>query len=69
MSDFSGKFLIVKKETIFDKIRKSLNRLFFLEEEIMMEKLDKLEKTRTPKPKISEIVIPKEIRKENKNKN
>lgn len=66
MSDFSGKFLVVRKETIFDKIRKNLNRIFFLEEEIMMEKLDVLEKTRTPKPKLSEIVIPKEIGKRNK---
>ena len=66
MSDFSGKFLVIRKETIFDKIRKNLNRLFFLEEEIMMEKLDVLEKKRTPKPKLSEIVIPKEIGKRNK---
>ena len=65
MSDFSGKFLVIRKETIFDKIRKNLNRLFFLEEEIMMEKLDVLEKKRTPKPKLSEIVIPKEIGKKN----
>lgn len=66
MSNFSGKFLIVKKETIFDKIRKSLNRIFFLEEEIMMEKLDVIEKIRNPKPKPNEIVIPREIGKRNK---
>lgn len=62
MENLVQKSLIIRKETIFDKIRKNLLKIFYKKEYIMIEKLDILEQQRIPKPKQNEIIIPKEIK-------
>ena len=63
MSKIVQTSLVIKKETIFDKISKALFSLFFHEEYEMLDRLDKLLKVKRVKPK--NIVIPKEIKKFN----
>ena len=58
MSNLMEKSLIVRKETIFDKLRKSLFALIYAKDYQMMENLDKLI---TPKRPTGKIIIPKEI--------
>lgn len=61
MSKIVETSLVVKKETIFDKISNALFSLFFYEEYKMIDRLDKLLKVK--RVKLDEIVIPKEIKK------
>ena len=58
MSNLVEKSLVVRKETIFDKFRKSLYAFIYAKDYQMMEKLDKLT---TPKRPSGKIVIPKEM--------
>lgn len=59
MSNIVEKSLIIRKETKFDKMRKSLFLIFFREEYYMNKRIDEL---LTPKKiDTSKIVIPKEI--------
>lgn len=54
--------LIIKKETIFDKIRKNLYFIFHQEEDLqIIQKLEEFTYHRTPRP--TNIIIPKEIKK------
>ena len=59
--------LILKKETIFDKLRKNLFMLFFQEEYMLMKQIDEF---LMPKSiNVSKIIIPTEIGKEIKKYN
>lgn len=55
--------LVIRKETIYDKIRKSLFSLLNRKDYQMMQRLDILMKPKRPKAG-SKIVIPKEIGKD-----
>ncbi len=61
MSGPSEMSLIVKKHTIYDKIRTSLFALIFHKDYKMIQRLDELMMPKRPVPK--NIVIPREIRK------
>lgn len=60
MSNWIETSLVVRKETIYDKIRKSLLMLIYQKDYQMMQRLDEFI---TPKRTVqkSKIVIPKEI--------
>ena len=58
MSNILEKSLVIRKETIYDKIRRSLFSLIYKKDYQMMEKLDKLIK---PKRPMQKIIIPKEL--------
>ena len=62
MSNLVEKSLVVRKENLYDKIRKSLLAFFYAKDYKMMERLDKLI---TPKRPTKKIVIPKEMGKIN----
>lgn len=55
--------LIIKKESIYDKIRKSLCIFFFQRDNQMIQRLDELMKIKRPNQN-EEIIIPKEIGKD-----
>jgi hypothetical protein len=52
--------LIVKKESNFDKIRKSIYQIFFRKEYLLEMEINNITKINRPKP--SDIIIPKEIK-------
>ena len=58
MSNYVEKSLVIRKETIYDKIRNSLFSLIFKKDYEMMQKLDELIMPKRPDKK---IIIPKEI--------
>ena len=60
MSNLIETSLIVKKETIYDKIRKSLFALIYQKDYEMIQRLDKILTPKRPNPN-SKIIIPKEI--------
>ncbi len=60
MSNLMETSLVIKKETIYDKIRKSLFVLIYGKDYQMMQRLDNLIKLKRPHPS-SKIIIPKEI--------
>lgn len=60
MSNLVETSLVVKKETIYDKIRKSLFVLLYGKDYQMFQRLDTLIKPKRPEPS-SKIIIPKEI--------
>ncbi len=55
--------LIIKKETIFDKIRKSLFFVIYQKDYEMIRRLENLIKPKRPKNS-SQIIIPKEMGKD-----
>lgn len=55
--------LIIKKENLYDKIRKSLFILIYKKDYKMLQRLEELMKPKRPK-ETSKIVIPKEMRKD-----
>ena len=61
MSNIEEKSLILRKETVYDKIRKSLLALIFRKEYKMAQRLEVLLKPHRPN---ETIVIPKEMGKE-----
>lgn len=60
MSNLKETSLVIKKETIYDKIRQSLFMFVYGKDYQMMKRLDDLIKTNRPQSS-SEIIIPKEI--------
>lgn len=60
MSNLTQTSLILKKETLYDKIRKSLFTLIYQKEDQMIQRLDSLMILKRPNPK--QIIIPKEIK-------
>jgi len=62
MSEIVETSLVLRKETKFDKLRKTLFMMFFKEEYLLMQKIDSLMMPK--KINISKIVIPTEIGKE-----
>ncbi len=60
MSNVIETSLIIRRETIFDKIRKSLFMLIYQEDYQMIQRLDELIMPKRPKQN-SKIVIPQEI--------
>jgi len=60
MSSLMGTSLIVKKETIYDKIRKYLLIFIYQEDYFAMQRLDELIKSKKQVRNIK-VVIPKEI--------
>lgn len=58
MSNFMEKSLVIRKETVYDKIRRSLFSLIFKKDYEMMQKLDELMLPKRPDKK---IIIPNEI--------
>lgn len=60
MSNVIETRLIIRKETVIDKIRKSLFLLIFQKDYQMIQRLDELIMPKRPK-KNSKIIIPKEI--------
>lgn len=62
MSNLLETSLVIKKETVYDKIRKSLFLLVYGKDYQMMQRLDELMKPKRPHSS-SVIIIPKEIRK------
>ena len=60
MSNLLQKSLVVRKETIYDKIRKNLWLLIFQKDYEMIQRLDDLLMPKRPKPN-TKIIIPKEI--------
>lgn len=61
MSDFVEKSLVIKKETIYDKIRKSLWLLIFKNDFQMIQRLDILLQPKRPSIEKGKVIIPKEI--------
>ncbi len=61
MSDFVEKSLVIKKETIYDKIRKSLWFLIFKHDFQMIQRLDILLQPKRPAIEKGKVIIPKEI--------
>ena len=61
MSDLIEKSLIIRKETIYDKIRKSLWLLVFKKDFQMIRKLDLLLQPNRPQLNNQKVIIPKEI--------
>lgn len=59
MLEVTQKSLIIRKETPFDRLRKSLLMMFFQEEYQLERRIEGLVKPRTID--VSKIVIPKEI--------
>ncbi len=55
--------LIIKKETVFDKIRKNLFVFIYQKDYQMIQKLEDLIKPKRPKPN-SQIIVPKEMGKD-----
>ncbi len=55
--------LIIKKETIYDKIRKSLLNILYPKDYPMIQKLEELIRPKRPKQNMK-IIIPKEIGKD-----
>ena len=64
MSNLLETGLIVRKETVFDKIRKSLLMLICQKDYQMIQRLDELMMPKRPNQN-SKIVIPKEIGRKN----
>lgn len=62
MSNLMETSLVIKKETIYDKIKKSLFVLIYRKDYQMMRRLDELIKPKRPHSS-SKIIIPKEIEK------
>lgn len=60
MSDLMQANLIVRKETVYDKIRRSLLALIYQKDYQMIQRLDELMIPKRPANN-SKIVIPKEI--------
>ncbi len=60
MSNLRETSLVIKKETVFDKIRKSLLMLIYGKDYQMMQRLDDLIKPKRPNS-VTNIVIPREI--------
>jgi len=60
MSSLMGTGLVVKKETIYDKIRKNLLIFIYQEDYFAMQRLDELIKSKRQVGNIK-VVIPKEI--------
>ncbi len=58
MSNLIEKSLVVRKENLYDKIRKSLLAFFYAKDYKMMERLDKLI---IPKRPNKRIIIPEEM--------
>ena len=58
MSNLVEKSLVVRKENLYDKIRKNLLAFFYAKDYKMMERLDKLI---VPKRPNKRIIIPKEM--------
>ena len=59
MTNLEEKSLTIRKETIYDKIRKSFFAIFYAKDYQMMQKLEELIKPK--RPNINKIVIPKEM--------
>lgn len=59
MAKIIEKSLVIKKETIYDKIRNSLWALIFQKDFQMIQQLETLMKPKRPKEK---IIIPREIK-------
>ena len=57
--------LVIRKENVYEKIRKNLLILIFQKDYQMIQRLETLMKPRRPKPN-AKIVIPKEIGKDTK---
>lgn len=57
--------LVIKKENVYEKIRKNLLILIFHKDYQMIQRLENLMKPTRPKPNVK-IVIPKEIGKDTK---
>lgn len=55
--------LIIKRETIYDKIRKSLLNILYQKDYQMIQKLEELIRPKRPKQNMK-IIIPKEIGKD-----
>lgn len=60
MSNLMETSLVIKKETIYDRIRKNLFVLIYRKDFKMMQRLDDLIKPKRPNPS-NKIIIPKEI--------
>lgn len=60
MSNLIQTSLILKKETLYDKIRKSLFIFIYQKDYEMMQRLDRLITPKRPNP--NQIIIPKEIK-------
>lgn len=60
MANLIESSLVIRKESIYDRIRKNLCILIYRRDYLMMQRLDELMKTKRPNPG-SKIVIPKEI--------
>ena len=58
MSKIEEKSLIIRRETVYDKIRRSLLALIFRKEYKMVQRLEELLKPHRPS---ENIVIPKEV--------
>lgn len=58
--------LVIKKESKFDKVRKSLFMFFFKEQYFLMQELELLTKPR--RPQRQNIIIPKEMSKNKRKK-
>ncbi len=62
MASIKQTSLIIKKETLYDKIRKKLFLFIFQKDYIAMQKLEELISPR--RPNTNKIIIPKEIGKD-----
>ena len=60
MSNLKETSLVIKKETVYDKIRKNLFMLIYGKDYQMMKRLDDLIKPNRPQSS-SKIIIPREI--------
>lgn len=63
MANLKQTSLIIKKESLYEKIRKSLITLIYQKDAIMIQQLEELLKPQKPNLK-EKIIIPKEIGKE-----
>ena len=61
MSNLNEKGLVIRKETIYDKIRKNLFAFIYAKDYEMMQRLDELIMPKRPN---KEIIIPKKIGKD-----
>ena len=62
MSKILETSLIIKKETKFDKIRKTIYQIFFEQEYLLEMELKNITQIKRPNPK--NIIIPREIKSE-----
>ena len=64
MANYEEKSLIIRKETVYEKIRKSLVLLIFKKDFQMINELEALLKPKTTKITSETVIIPKEIGKD-----